>query len=75
MLTKLCGQIRRNESMEITLFFIIILIMILTFKAYALDVGDVVPGFHIVTIDGKEISYEKDIKGKKPLYLAFWSTW
>ncbi|MBI4689801.1 MAG: hypothetical protein HY754_06000 [Nitrospirae bacterium] len=43
--------------------------------AEALDVGDSVPDFHIVTIDGKEISYEKDLKGKKPVYLIFWATW
>jgi len=48
---------------------IILFIIILPFKAYAIDVGDAIPDFH------KEISYEKDIKGKKPLYLAFWSAW
>ena len=41
----------------------------------AIDTGDSAPDFQISTIDGKEISYYKDVKGKKPLYLIFWSTW
>lgn len=56
-------------------YLVILFIMILPFEAYAFDKGDAAPDFHIVTIDGKEISYEKDIRGKKHLYLAFWSTW
>lgn len=56
-------------------YLIVLFIMILPFKAYAIDVGDAVPDFHIVTMDGKEISYDRDLRGRKPLYLAFWSTW
>jgi hypothetical protein len=41
----------------------------------AVDTGDSAPDFQVVTIDGKNISYYKDVKGKKPLYLIFWSTW
>lgn len=41
----------------------------------ALDTGDSAPDFQAVTLDGKEISYYKNIRGKAPLYLIFWSTW
>lgn len=41
----------------------------------AVDTGDFAPDFDAVTIDGKEISYSRDIKGKKPLYIIFWATW
>jgi hypothetical protein len=47
----------------------------LTGVSNAIDVGDPAPDFHVSTIDGKEISYYRDIKGKKPLYLAFWGAW
>jgi hypothetical protein len=58
---------------------IIILVLISFFvwarDAHALSTGDSAPDFQVVTINGKEISYYKDVKGKKPLYLIFWSTW
>jgi len=38
-------------------------------------VGDIAPDFKITTLDGKEISYQQDIKAKRPLYLIFWATW
>jgi peroxiredoxin len=41
----------------------------------ALGIGDFAPDFQVVTLDGKEISYYKDIRGKTPLYLIFWSIW
>lgn len=44
-------------------------------NTYAIGVGDIAPDFKITTLDGKEISYERDIKAKKPLYLVFWATW
>lgn len=50
-------------------------VLLLAQKCYALDVGDVAPDFRVITIDNKELSYEKDIKGKKPAYLVFWSSW
>lgn len=43
--------------------------------SHALDKGDSAPDFQGVTLYGKEISYYKDVQGKKPLYLIFWSTW
>jgi hypothetical protein len=44
-------------------------------RGYALGVGEKAPDFHVVTLQGKEISYDRDIKGKKPVYLFFWTTW
>jgi hypothetical protein len=50
-------------------------LLFLPVKTYALTVGEKTPDFHIVTLQGKEISYDRDIKGKKPAYLFFWTTW
>lgn len=50
-------------------------LLILPAKGYALGVGDKSPDFSIVTIKGSEISYDRDIRGKKPVYLFFWTTW
>lgn len=50
-------------------------LLFLPAKTYAVGVGDIAPGFQIITLDGKEISYERDIKAKRPLYLVFWTTW
>jgi len=54
---------------------VLVSLLFLPFRAYALDAGDRTPDFHIVTPDGKEISYDRDIRDKKPLYLVFWATW
>ena len=48
-------------------------LLILPAKGYALGVGDKSPGFHVITIEGREIFYDRDIKGKKPAYLFFWN--
>ena len=61
-----------NGTIKIT---VILILLLFPLQGYALDVGDIVPDFHIVTIEGKEISFEKDIKGKKPVYLIFRATW
>lgn len=50
-------------------------LLLLPASAYALAVGDKTPDFRVITIQGKEISYDKDIKGEKPVYLFFWATW
>jgi len=50
-------------------------LLLLPVSAYALGVGDKTPDFYVSTLQGKEISYDKDIKGKKPVYLFFWATW
>jgi hypothetical protein len=56
-----------------SIFFL--LLLLLPVRTYALGVGEKAPNFHLVTIQGKEISYDRDIKGKKPVYLFFWTTW
>lgn len=50
-------------------------LLFLPAKAYAVGVGNIAPDFKILTLDGKKISYQQDIKAKKPLYLVFWTTW
>jgi peroxiredoxin len=50
-------------------------LLIWTSGSHAVDTGDSAPDFQVVTLDGKEISYYKDVKGKRPLYLIFWSSW
>ena len=50
-------------------------LLFLPLRAYALDVGDRTPDFLILTVGGKGISYDRDIRDKKPLYLVFWATW
>lgn len=50
-------------------------LLFLPVETSALGVGEKSPDFHIVTLQGKEISYNRDIKGKKPVYLFFWTTW
>jgi len=50
-------------------------LLFLPVKTYAIGVGDIAPDFKIITLDGKEISYQQDIKAKKPLYIVFWATW
>jgi cytochrome b561 len=71
---KKAGYIKRSAAfiMKSALFLAMILLPVST---YALTVGEKSPDFHIVTHQGKEISYDRDIKGKKPVYLFFWTTW
>jgi peroxiredoxin len=44
-------------------------------RGYAYDVGEKAPDFKVSTVDGKQISYPTDLKGKKPVYIVFWATW
>jgi hypothetical protein len=53
----------------------VLALVLLPLKGYALEVGDKAPDFHFLNRAGKEISYAADIKGIKPLYLVFWTTW
>ena len=73
-------MVRKSSFVEKNAAFAIKSILLLTLlllpaRTYAIGVGDKTPDFHIVTFQGKEISYDKDIKGKKPVYLFFWATW
>ncbi len=65
---------QRSFFLLIKTFFLLSL-LIFPAKGYALGVGDKSPGFHVVTIEGRQISYDSDIRGKKPVYLFFWTTW
>jgi hypothetical protein len=53
----------------------VLALVLLPLKGYALEVGDKAPDFHFLNRAGKDISYAADIKGIKPLYLVFWTTW
>ncbi|MBI4848209.1 MAG: redoxin domain-containing protein [Nitrospirae bacterium] len=38
-------------------------------------VGDNAPDFNALSLEGRQVSYYNDLKGKKPVYLTFWATW
>lgn len=59
------------------LFILLIALGILLQAGYgqALTQGDPAPDFQAATIGGEHLSYDKDVKGGKPLYLIFWATW
>lgn len=73
-MTKKFNLIRRKIAFAITAI-LLLPIVIPPVSAYALGVGDKAPGFHVTTLQGKEISFDRDFKGKKPVYLFFWTTW
>lgn len=66
--------VEKNVAFAIKGILLLSLIL-LPVSTYALGAGDKTPDFHVITLHGKEISYDKDIKGKKPVYLFFWTTW
>lgn len=58
----------------------VLLVLLLLFvfspvNTYAINVGDTAHDFSASTLDGKKLSYYADLKGKKPVYLIFWTTW
>ncbi len=68
------------DKKSINVFFVIkgillLSLVLLPVRGYALEVGDRSPDFRAVTIKGEKISYYRDLKGKKPVYLVFWTTW
>jgi len=64
-----------RKALLLRFVFVAVLIPFLQAEVYAIDVGDIAPEFSAVTINGKVISYEGELKGKRPVYLVFWSTW
>lgn len=44
-------------------------------RGYPIGLGDMTPDFTVETMEGTEMSYYADIRGRKPLYLVFWATW
>ncbi|MEE9612445.1 MAG: TlpA disulfide reductase family protein [Desulfatiglandales bacterium] len=53
----------------------ILMLLGIALRGYAYDVGEKAPDFKVSTVDGKQISYSTDLKGKKPVYVVFWATW
>ncbi len=75
MTKKLCFDkrfMRPDMAIKVLLFLSLV---VLPVRAYPLEVGDKAPDFEAVTIKGKSISYDRDLKGRKPVYLIFWTTW
>ena len=56
-------------------WILILLLLIIPFSSYALEVGDNAPEFKILPLGCEQLSYDKDNKDKKPVYLIFWATW
>lgn len=54
---------------------LIIMLLGIALRGYAYDVGEKAPDFKVSTLDGEQISYPTDLKGKKPVYIVFWATW
>jgi hypothetical protein len=67
---------KRSITIDLALAATLFLsLFLLPARVRALEVGDNAPDFQAVTIKGKNISYDKDFKGKKAVYLIFWATW
>ncbi len=67
---------KRHTRMELLIKAVLLLsLFLIPAASYALGTGDKAPDFHAVTIKGKALSYNSDFKGKKPVYLIFWTTW
>ncbi len=65
-----------GQNMAFAVWGILFLSLVfLPSRVHALGPGEKAPNFHVVTLQSKDISYDRDIKGKKPLYLFFWTTW
>ncbi len=65
----------RKKTAFAVMGILLLSLLLLPAKTYALGVGDKAPDFHATIYQGKQISYDKDFKGKKPVYLFFWTTW
>jgi hypothetical protein len=62
-------------DMRLIICAIFLLALFSPVNAYAVGVGDKAPDFKIITTVGKEISYARDFRDQKPVYLIFWATW
>lgn len=68
-----CGkQGFKAKWVKVILAFLLVL---LPLKVYALEKGDKAPDFRVVDLKGRVIAYDNDLKGRKPVYLVFWTTW
>lgn len=75
MTKKLCFSSRCISPDKVIGLVLLLLFISLPVRGYALEAGDAAPDFRAVTVGGKNISYYSQIKGKRALYLVFWTTW
>jgi peroxiredoxin len=54
---------------------LLLILLLLPLDGHAARVGDAAPDFQVTTLKGRDVSYYRDIKGKRPVYLVFWATW
>lgn len=64
----------RGFNLIICVVLVVIAAFFLSQKVYAVNAGDASPDFNIATLEGK-LSYERDLKGRRPVYIFFWSSW
>ncbi|MCP4051130.1 MAG: TlpA family protein disulfide reductase [bacterium] len=55
-------------------FLLIILLIISSHTAFAIETGHKAPSFNIRQVDGQEFNLS-DYKDNMPVYLVFWATW
>lgn len=58
--------------MKRILFIVLLLVPVSVFAA---GIEGKAPDFKALTIDGRQVSYFRDLKGNSPVYLVFWATW
>ncbi len=75
MTKKLCFDKQCINADLVIKALLFLSLVLLPVRGYALGVGDKSPDFQAVTIKGEKISYNRDLKGRKPVYLVFWTTW
>jgi peroxiredoxin len=75
MTRKLCFGERCIKAELVIKGILFFSLLFLPVRGYGLEVGDKALQFQSVTLEGKEISCDRDFKGKKPVYLIFWTTW
>ncbi len=75
MTRKLCFNKERIHVGLVIKGILLLSLFLFPMRVYALGVGERSPDFRAVTIKGEQISYDRDLKGKKPVYLVFWTTW
>ncbi len=64
-----------GQKSSVVMSILLLSLLLHPLSSYALKVGDKAPDFHVITLEGREMVYDKDIKGTKPVYLFFWTTW
>ncbi len=53
----------------------VFLFLLLTVINCTAETGHKAPDFKGTTLEGREITYESQLKGKKSVYLIFWASW